>query len=308
MKRYIINIFLFFGIVAVIDLGVGVAGDYLQAHAKGGDPRMLDNLVMRDHHDVIILGSSRAHCHYDTPYLSDKLGMDVYNAGYEGNGVVLSYGLLSMILERYQPKLVLFDVETSFDVFEYAADNNHKRYISSLKPYYRHTGVAGVIKDVSTEEWYKVHSGLLRYNSTLLSLAIDNVKSRPVLQAGYKPTYGEYTGGERPEEPLPPLDFFKLNYVEKLLQLAQEHNIPIAVVASPKYGKKNSDDLQTVKDICSKMDVPFIDYYSYRDFMAHKEWFKEPMHLNDEGARVFSRMMATEIEKLIKQGKVCTNE
>ncbi len=97
MKKYIVHILIFFTIVAVIDISVGLAGDYLVSHVKSGDAKRTNDLAMVDKHDVLILGSSRARHHYDTPFLSDTLGLDVYNAGYDGNGVVLAYGLLEMI-------------------------------------------------------------------------------------------------------------------------------------------------------------------------------------------------------------------
>ena len=99
MKKYIVRIILFFAIVVLVDFVVGWAGDYLQTHAKGGDTKAINDLVKKDQHDILILGSSRAHHHYDTPFLSDTLNLDVYNAGYDGNGVILAYGILQMILE-----------------------------------------------------------------------------------------------------------------------------------------------------------------------------------------------------------------
>ena len=300
MKKYIVNIFKFIFIVAVIDFTVGKIGDYLQTHAKGGSTRALNDLVMNDCHDVIILGSSRARHHYDTPFLSDTLELDVYNAGYDGNGVVLAYGLLEMILERYHPKLILFDVEPAFDINVYNNDNRHKRYISSLKPYYRYHFVGEIIKDVSIDEWYKVHFGLLRYNSKLFSLIFDKIFYRPMQQKGYKPLNGIYTrdpdesNGQSEE-----IDPFKLKYVDKLLLLAKTHEVPLAVIASPKYGAKSSKGLTPVIDLCYKYNFPFIDYYSNELFMQHKDWFKEPMHLNHEGARIFSKNIASEIKNLI---------
>ena len=127
MKKFIFNILLFFGIVAVFDICVGFAGDYLQAHAKGGSTKEFNDLVKKDKHDILVLGSSRAHHHYDSPFLSDTLGLDVYNAGYNGNGVVLAYGILEMAIKNYKPKLVIFDVEPAFDINVYSEDNQHKR-------------------------------------------------------------------------------------------------------------------------------------------------------------------------------------
>lgn len=30
--------------------------------------------------------------------------------------------------------------------------------------------------------------------------------------------------------------------------------------------------------------------------MMHKEWFKEPMHLNDEGAKIFTKQLISTVE------------
>ena len=277
MKKFLINILLFFAIVAGIDICVGKAGDYFQSHAKGGDTRKTDNLVSKEQHDILIFGSSRACHHYDAPFLSDTLGLDVFNAGYDGNGVVLSYGLLSLVLERYQPKLIIFDVEPSFDIIKYAADNGNKRYINTLKPYFKNSGVASVIKGVSEEEYYKNYSGMTRYNTTIISKVLDFMGGGSVVNKGYVPMNGVYTGEpEKKVKHASEIDTYKLDCFANM------------VVASPKYGEKNIEELQPIIEICENSQIPFVDYYTDSLFMSHKEWFKEPMHLNAEGARVFS--------------------
>lgn len=300
MKKYLLHILLFFVIVAAVDVSVGSFGRYLQGHAKGGSSRQFDDLVMKDRHDVLILGSSRAHHHYDTPFLSDSLGVDVYNAGFDGNGVVLADGVLEMVLNRYKPRLVLFDIEPAFDVNVYDKDNHHTRYIKNLKPYYREEGVSEIIKDVSVEEWRKVQSGLIRYNTEILGMLVDNVIDRGVERSGFQPFKGKMEKEPEPKAPKDVVrDSFKLAYIEKLIRLCQENDVPLILVGSPKYGQKNSEALQPVKEIAEKYDVRFLDYYAEPSFMAHKGWFKEPMHLNSEGARVFSKMIAQEISELL---------
>lgn len=300
MKRYITNIFIFFAIVISIDFGVGYAGDYLLAHAKGGSTRVFNDLVMNDSHDVLIMGSSRAHHHYDTPFLSDTLGLDVYNAGYDGCGVVLAYGILNMILERYQPKLIVYDLEPCFDVTVYNADDNHKRYISLLKPYYNQTNVGKTIKDVSSEEWYKVHSGMLRYNSSIISLLVDYSQREISINQGYQPLTGSYKGDLLiGKGDLEKVDSFKLAYFEKIISLAQSYDVPIVVVASPKYAENLYGNLLPAINICNEKEVPFWDYYEDEIFLQHKEWFKEPMHLNRSGARIFSVRLIDRIKGVL---------
>lgn len=305
MKRYIVNILLFFGIVAVIDIFVGFVGDYLQAHAKGGSTKEFNDLVKNDKHDILVLGSSRAHHHYDSPFLSDTLGLDVYNAGYNGNGVILAYGILEMTLKNYKPKLVIFDVEPAFDINVYSEDNQHKRYISNLKPYYNIEEIGSIIKDISVEEWYKVHSGMMRYNTDIIKMTIDNVICRSNPVKGFTPINGVYVdetnkddkfGGKNETQ----IDTLKIYYIERLICLAQNNDVPIMLVASPKYNATASSVYAPVKTICKKQNVPFYDYYASSAYKAHVEWFNEPMHLNRNGARHFSEEILEDINSIIR--------
>ncbi len=303
MKKFLVNILVFFAIIAVIDFVVGHLGNYLTSHVKSGDTKRTYDLAIKDCHDVLIFGSSRARHHYDAPFLSDKLCLDVYNAGYDGNGVVLAYGLLEMILERYEPKLILYDVEPSFDIDFYEADNNHKRYITRLKPYYKHKAVGDIIADVSTEEWYKVHSGMMRYNMSLLTMYLDNF--RPSLDSGngFSPLYGEYDREIKTNGIKSDLDQFKLKYIENIIILAKSRHIPIVFVASPKYGKVSSEEIKPVIDICKNNNVLFLNYYDDTVFMQHREWFKEPMHLNERGAKEFSSIIAKVTSEILGKNK-----
>ena len=283
-------------IVAIIDVGVGYVCDNLLTHAKGGITRQTNDLLMVDNHDVLILGSSRAKHHYDTRFLSDTLGLDVYNAGFDGKGVVLAYGILGMVLERYQPKLIVYDVEPSFDIYEYAADNNHKRYIADLKPYYHHRIVESIIKDVSIEEWNMIQLSMIRYNTTIISFAIDNIQTRETFPYGYEPLHGEMSkqGKDESNDSLYE-DWFKLKYVSRLIQLSQSNNVPIIVCASPMYGAQTSNLLQPIKEICNQYGVTFYDNYANPNYTSHREWFKDKSHLNALGAKIYSRHIAEQI-------------
>ena len=247
MKKFLKKVLLFTCLVAVIDIVAGKVGDTLQANAKGGITKRINDLAMVDKHDVVILGSSRARHHYDSPFLSDTLGLDVYNAGVDGNGVILAEGLLELILERYHPKLVLLDVEPVFDIYVYKPDNNHVRYIGNLKPYYNHKAIGNIIRDISWQEWYKVHSGMVRYNSSLISMFIDNIKENGFDNCGYAPLCGKFDRIVEYRKTESVIDQLKLAYVEKIITLAKKNNIPFAVVASPKLGVETSESLVIVK-------------------------------------------------------------
>lgn len=300
MKKFIINILLFIAFASIIDFAFGRMGDYLQENAKGGPTRALNDLVMKDRHDVIILGSSRAHHHYDAPFLSDTLGLDVYNAGYDGNGIVLAYGLTELILSRYSPKLIIYDVTVNYDLIVNESDDGQKRYISNLKPYYRNSAVANLIKDVSFEEWCKLHSGLLRYNSNLIPLIDDYRRGGAARNAGYIPLSGSVDYDPQKESySAYSIDDFKLKYIERLILLAQSSHTNIVFILSPFYGYVSSDSFTPISSICQNHNVPFLDYYNHPYFLHHKDLFKDKGHLNSDGARLFSTLLLNDLTPLL---------
>lgn len=302
MKKFITNVIIFFVLEAVIDLAVGMVGDYLHVHTKGGETKRINDLCLNDQHDIIVFGSSRAHHHYDTQYLSDSLGLDVYNAGFDGNGVVLACGLLDLVLDRYEPKLILYDVMPAFDIYVFGEDNNNIRYLSPLKPYYRQDEVGKIIRKVSNEEWYKVHSGMIRYNSILLTMWLDCYNSRGEYFKGYEPLYEVYCG--EPEKECfnyNRIDPIKMECMEHLIASAQTRGIPIVMVASPNYGEESLLSFEPVIELCLQYDVPFLDYYAKPVFMEHKEWYKNPLHLNQTGARIFSGLILREINQMLEK-------
>ncbi len=296
MKKYILNIILFFSILTIVDIVAGGTGDYLQTHAKGGSTKRTDDLVSKDNHDILVLGSSRAHHHYDTPFISDSLGVDIYNAGYDGNGVILAYGLLEMMLERYNPKLVMYDVTPNFDIYEYQPDNDNTRYLTILKPYYKNQGVEPLMRDISFDVWLKSHSGLVRYNSRLVTLMTDFAGIQGVEDAGYAPAMGKLSEDRIEEANMcPTIDSVKMTYIERMVDLAEVRGIPFVFVASPWYGASDSNVFQPIKDLCERRNKTFLDYFTDSVFQS-KELFNDPGHLNNEGARIFSRKLICETD------------
>lgn len=293
MKRFIFKLMLFLAIIVVVDFMAGFVGDFLQTHAKGGYTRLTNDFVLKDSHDIIVFGSSRAKHHYDTPYLSDTLGLDVYNAGYEGCGVILADGLLELILERYTPKAIIYDVTYIFDIYEYANDNNDVRYLKWLKPYFRHQSVETLFKNVSKEEWYKVESGLIRYNSMLITMLQDNIIGNRLGNHGFEPMHGvledvvdESRESNMNAENALTIDSLKLKYVEHIIALAKKHNTQIVFVKSPRYGGTEASILQPIQNICEKQHVAFLNYVQeFQDPI----FFCDHSHLNEKGARIFSQ-------------------
>ena len=99
MKKFLINIAIFFVIVGVVDFSLGVLFHYMLAHA-GGRTGAEYYVCTNATDEILIMGSSRASHHYVPEVITNDLGMSCYNAGQDGNGIVLHYGRWKMISQR----------------------------------------------------------------------------------------------------------------------------------------------------------------------------------------------------------------
>ena len=287
MKKYIIRILLFFAIVVLIDICFGKVFDYMVSHSKGGNTKETYDLLMKDQYDIVIMGSSRATHHYIPQMIEDSLRMTCYNAGADGNGIILMYGRYKLITNRYNPKVILYDVVRGFDIAEYPEDDHNRRYLAGLKDYFFQPGIKEIFTDVSSAEGIKNYSGLFRYNGDYFNHLRNFLTTMPMSDKGYLPLHGEMKSEpEKGDKSTPVLDTLKLSYVRALAVDAKSRGIELIFIASPRYGA-DSSSVQPVKDIAEELGIPFWDYMDDPNFQK-LNYFKDFAHLNDEGAGKFT--------------------
>ena len=297
MKKFLLYIGLFFAVVVAIDFCFGKAMDYMNRNAKSGDTKVRNALLFDKVYDVLVMGSSRAHHHYNDKMISDSLKLKAFNAGVDGNGVILADGLYSLLSQRYAPKLVILDIEPSFDIDVYKDDDNNKRYLTNLKPYFFEACINDVFASYGWQEKVKNYSGLYRYNTDCFNVVKNYLSSASIPEYGFSPSSGVmteereiYHSGDAVVDP------FKIDYIKKFIKDVKSSGADLILVASPKYGEKSSECYDIVKEICLENNVPFWDYYTDQRFQK-LEYFKEPMHLNNEGAKAFTNEIVYKIKK-----------
>ena len=298
MKKFLIKIALFFAIVAIVDLGYGKVGDYLRDHAKGGMAAKVHYICEECNDDIIMMGSSRMQHHYVPQVFEDSLGMTCYNAGMDGNGILLSYGFLEMMLERFHPKRIIYDV-SSFDMY---TDDNTK-YLDYMKPYYwnEHESVAGIFRDVDGMERWKMLSSLYRYNSKLFQMIGDNMHPLSNLEKGYSPLYRtmDYdppmpSGEAKREE-----DCLKIQYLRKFIVKAQENDVELVFVASPTWHGLYKTSFNTpILSLCDELNVDFMDCFYDSIICSSHEYWSDGTHMNDKGAQAFSNELVGRIKAM----------
>lgn len=297
MKKFLAYILLFISIVAVLDCGFGLTCRYLNGHAKGGNTRDRYYIAKQSKEDILMMGSSRMHHHYVPEIVENSLQMTAYNCGVDGNGIILSYGYLLMITERYKPQMIIYDI-SGFDMY---SDDN-KRYVDLLKEYYREPGIMDILTSIDKKERIRLLSSLYRYNSKFFPLLKDYFSSSSSGQKGYTPINRECqeppTGIFVNDNNYIP-DTLKLSYVRKFIEKCQEDGIRLIFCSSPLYGKTpESTYNEPIRDICQESGIPFLDFSEDKEICGDYRNFSDAVHLNEKGSILFTRKLVSAIKEL----------
>lgn len=299
MKKFLINIAIFFAIVAVVDFSLGKLFLYLQARASGRTGAEY-YVCEKATEDVIIMGSSRASHHYVPEIITKKTGMSCFNAGQDGNGIILQYGRWKMLSERYTPKVIIYDVNASFDL----ETNDNTRYIDRLKPFCDNKAVKDYVSSLYPLERLKLLSNMYRYNYKFIEMAFDNIRVEDFkLLEGYIPLYGKI----REEIINKPIiersrsisyDEVKLYYLERLLIEANDVGSKVILVVSPSWKGGGYEPViySEIKDMANRYGVQFVDYLN-SDICDIPDCFQDSQHLNDNGASEFIEDLALRIKQ-----------
>lgn len=297
MKKFIIWFIAFVVVIVAVDFGFGAACRYLIAHAKAGFTQSHEYVANHCEDEVLIFGSSRALHHYVPEVITDSLGMSCYNCGMDGNGILYLYSRFLMVTNRYAPKVVIYDVSSSFDL----ASDDYSKYLGWQKRYADIPGVMDVIADINPTEKWKLKSNLYKYNGSFLQMLTDNVHPAHTLdKTGYEPSFKvmDYEP-EVKQHTRANWDAKKKSYFEKLVSDCHEKGILLIFAYSPMYGMQSSVVYDEFTAFCKEHNVPLLDYYASADFVHKKKYFSDSNHLNDTGAREYTMAVAREVKEII---------
>ena len=251
--------------------------------------------------DLLIFGSSRANRHYVPETFENDLKMSYYNAGRDGAGILYHTAVLSAILKRYRPKIIILDLNlTEFRKSSYPYDK-----LAFLLHYHQtHPEVRPIVDLRSRHEKLKLLSQIYPFNSCLIDIVLGNMKTdkegRPE-NKGYSPLFKGW--------PLPiqevdysndnKIDPVLVGYFGKFVSRAIDNGIQLYVIVSPSYRrfKGTSLSVKIAEEICLKNKVPFWDYSQSEYFLERRDFFQDTLHLNHEGALEFSKMVAQRIKQ-----------
>lgn len=304
-QKVLLGIIAVLVILLAVDRVIGGINETIYYNSKYGIFRRQIYCLNESRDDVLILGSSRASHQYVPSVFTDSLEMSCYNCGSEGMCIYYHYVILASYIERrVKPKMVIYDV-MDLDAQEYFGPTfGIDAALDRLAPHYEEYKCIDslfLLKD--WKEQVKLQSKCYRFNSKL----VQSIKCNfiPSLEDhGYEVVKGNLSNTAQfkiCEYQNSPIDSTKLFYVKKLIWLAKNNDIPLLLVQSPKYSKNECSGIDIIKKIAKDNGIEFWDYMNELSLMK-KENFRDESHLNDDGARLWSKFLAHKIKiKLLKK-------
>lgn len=253
---------------------------------------------------MLVLGSSRAAHHYNPRIIGDSLGLEGFNGGFDGKGTTIGYGILSGVAQRKFPDVIICDLEPSFDILD---DNGSTKGINNFAPYINNPVIKTLINDFDPNAKWKMKSNAYRLNSSLLRIIPSVLSQHDDCISGYKPSYGKLKPNDglkktqsdpNYERKISPL---KEKYLRALIQDAKKNGCKLIFSISPVYGGKDISYYQQELAIISEYDLPVLNHLNEPSLINRWDLFSDDVHLNDEGATKYSKIIANEINKLIRQ-------
>lgn len=303
---FCMKIVLLFSILCVVDRMVGFA---FVSMKNAGLNRNPENMWLKTAYtiekvktDVVIIGSSKATHNYIADSLSESIHATVYNCGQDGCFFLYQNCILNMILDRYHPKTILWDIQpSSFTKSNVADEYQNIRY---LTPYYHDSKWAyWYINSEAMKMKVRMMSYMYGYNSKLLNYMFPLLTHASATQHGYIPLPSDGrcypTMIHEPESVSGKVSQSYLAILNQTLKRCKKDNVNVQLYISPDYSVKNNLTRQaenSIVDIAKENNVCCFDYHSAPVFTRDSTLFKDSGHLNEKGAQVFTKMV---IERLL---------
>ncbi|QLG46681.1 hypothetical protein [Costertonia aggregata] len=293
-------------VLIMVDLIFGFFSNEIFFSQKTGKYARIQYVTKKSDAELIVLGSSHAIRHFVPKVLDSIVKKKAYNAGAEGQQLIYHFALQKMILKNKRPDIMVLNIDEDW---LYESSVAYRR-LSDLHPFYGsyREELYPILKKEDKFISLKLLLNSYRNNSTIVH-ALRYYLAPQKDYDGYRPLSGVMPKpenikninlrGEYSEETIN-IDFVKV--LKKLIQNAKQKNIALVFVTSPKpinVDFSNNTSYSKILEITKNNDIPFFDYSKNPKFMGNYELFHDASHLNDNGARLFTKMVGKDILELI---------
>lgn len=298
-RRFLFVVLLFLIVSLIIDRAgaVWLGYRYMLSNEKAACAYSVDSCC-----DVVILGSSRAHYHYN-PYIIDSIsGLSCYNYGSSGKNIIFDYAILSLLMEKdKKPKVCLLevfykDIVVAEKMWELGG-------LSSLFPLYgKNSGVDSVLYLMGEKEIMPIiFSHTYRYNTRIISFLRDVAIGPKDCNNGFESVDGMI------DEPISSLRYnsdyneTKIFYLNKFVEKCKDNDVKCILCISPMFFDNKpslSKMYEPLWNIAQSNDVQVWDDSYSELFLNDSTLFRDHHHLNKKGVEIYSKIIAERLKKL----------
>ena len=175
LMRYFFKFLVFALVVVAIDKVAGFAFDAFLKKSFDKNPMRFEVRAMyaieKGDADIAIIGASDASHSYIAKEIEDSTGFTTFNYGKDGCFFVYQNCLINMMLERYSPKVIVWEIGKSCLSEDEVGDNRQWQSISDFYLYYdKNKYCRDVIDKKGRFQHLNMYSNLYRYNSKMLTI------------------------------------------------------------------------------------------------------------------------------------------
>lgn len=261
--------------------------------------------------DILLFGSSRSNHHYLPNIFEDSLNLSCYNTGKEGCFIYYQLAVLNSVIKRYSPKIIVLDI-TPYDFL--TIDNTNDR-LGCLLPYYAlHPEIKTLINQHHDFEPLKNISKIYPFNNLAFHFGRKNFERmrQEIENKGFEDS-DAYSIWDKPkkkeDEKVNPFlyDTTKVNAFSDFISICKNQNINLFITVSPYYRDLNVHNqkmIRKMEEISHSSNIKFFNFSQDTTFINHNYLFFDEDHLNGEGAKLLSSIVAGKIRSdFIKQNE-----
>ena len=312
MKKFLIRFIIWIGIACILAIPIDMIISYGLRKTDIRKYAVWNDIYKGGlNADLIVIGSSRAWCGYNTFILDSMLNCNSYNLGMVGHGIdyqIIRYDTYC----RYNnlPKVVLVNTEF-ISTLGISAEDQYER--EQFFPYIYDKELISKIAATKKITWMEEYIPLVRYfgyreefeNGFLSFFGKDDFFDGG-MHKGYRGNNYEWDRGSilsKDTIVLASINMEAVDLLDSFVQRLCDDGIKIVFVKSPVYQPlmdrfENIEESDSVyASISRKYGIPVLNYY-YSDICADSSNFYHPSHLNKKGSELFTRALCHDLDSI----------
>jgi len=309
------HVVIFVFCVVALDFATSSVLWNLFRRTDSGERGGLSNFALSKEADVLVLGSSRAELQIMPSVISQRVSLHAFNAGLKGHDFLYAAALYDLWLHRHPPPRALV---LTVDVESLLHRSHEAAAVQVLAPYIDDSDLLRqILHSDGPQKQIEFLFRSFRYNGKVLVIAKNVfVHTDPVFD-GFIAGEGTLLSDDRSQiknaldQDAPAIVYAQAPFWDMKVKMLREigaralrqHTLALLVHA-PLYGQ----DLAAHKIWIERMDalvaatpgIEFVDLCEVARpgrFLNPRELFWDVNHLNEQGARIFSNLIADELQK-----------